>query len=64
MALGPRFKNALVLGIVSTIFLIPVLILAMYLFGLVNWWMLFFAAATYFIIILLVFLYYSRFGKK
>ncbi|MGM0366763.1 MAG: hypothetical protein ACQEP5_09560 [Actinomycetota bacterium] len=64
MALRPRLKNALVLSIVSTIFLIPVLVFAMYLFDLVSWWMLLVAVATYFVIIFLVFLYYSRFGKK
>ncbi len=60
----PRLKNALVLSIVSTLFLIPVLVAAMYIFSQVHWWMLLFVLVTYFIIIFLIFLYYSRFGKK
>jgi len=37
MAMNPKVKNPLILSIVSTVFLVPVLILTMYLFGSVNW---------------------------
>jgi len=60
----PRFKNPLVLSIVATFFLIPVLILTMYIFNSVNWIMLIVTAVIYLVIIFLVFLYYGSFGKK
>ncbi len=64
MPIKPKFRYSLVLSIVSTVFLIPILVLAMYLFDSVNWWMLLVTVVIYFTIIFLVFLYYSSFGKK
>ncbi|MBA7582560.1 hypothetical protein ES708_24491 [subsurface metagenome] len=62
--MNPKFRNPLVLSIVATVFLIPVLILTMYIFDLVNWIMLIVTAVIYLVIIFLVFLYYGSFGKK
>ncbi|MFO7928434.1 MAG: hypothetical protein R6U35_02070 [Candidatus Humimicrobiaceae bacterium] len=64
MPIKPKFRYSLVLSIVSTVLLIPILILAMYLFDSVNWWMLLVIVVIYFTIIFLVFLYYSSFEKK
>jgi len=64
VSVKPRVKNALVLGIVSTLFLIPVLVLGMHIFSSIDWGMLAFVSITYFVIIFAVFLYYSRAGKK
>jgi hypothetical protein len=61
---NPKFRNPLILSIVATVFLIPVLILTMYLFGSVNWVMLIVTTVIYLAIIFLVFLYYSSFRKK
>ncbi len=60
----PRFRNPLILSTVATIFLIPVLILTMYIFNSINWIMLIVTAAIYLVIIFLVFLYYGSFGRK
>ncbi|HEY4662183.1 MAG TPA: hypothetical protein VIH07_00725 [Candidatus Humimicrobiaceae bacterium] len=60
----PRFRNPLILSIVATIFLVPVLILTMYIFNSINWIMLIVTAAIYMVIIFLVFLYYGSFGRK
>jgi len=62
--MNPKFRNPLVLSIVATVFLIPVLILTMYIFDLVNWIMLIVTAVIYLAIIFLVFLYYGSFGRK
>ncbi|PIU28397.1 MAG: hypothetical protein COT09_05045 [Candidatus Hydromicrobium americanum] len=62
--MNPKFRNPLVLSIVATVFLIPVLILTMYIFDLVNWIMLIVTTVIYLVIIFLVFLYYGSFGKK
>lgn len=62
--MGPRIKNPLILGIVSTVFLVPVMILAMYLFDSVNWIMLAATAAIYLAVIFLVFFYYGGRGRK
>jgi hypothetical protein len=62
--MNPKFRNPLVLSIVATVFLIPVLILTMYIFDLVNWIMLIVTAVIYSVIIFLVFLYYGSFGRK
>ncbi len=59
-----RFRNPLVLSIVATFFLVPVLILTMYIFNSINWIMLIVTAAIYLVIIFLVFLYYGSFGRK
>ena len=64
MAMNPKVKNPLILSIVSTVFLVPVLILTMYLFNSVEWIMLVVTAAIYMAVIFLVFFYYGRFGKK
>lgn len=62
--MNPKFRNPLVLSIVAAVFLIPVLILTMYLFDSVNWVMLIVTTVIYLAIIFLVFLYYSSFRKK
>lgn len=64
MAMNPKVKNPLILSIVSTVFLVPILILTMYLFNSVNWIMLVVTAAIYVVVIFLVFFYYGSFGKK
>ncbi len=64
MAMNPRVKNPLILSIVSTVFLVPVLILTMYLFGSVNWIMLIVTAVIYLVVIFLVFFFYGGLGKK
>ena len=64
MAMKPKVKNPLILSIVSTVFLVPVLILTMYLFGSVNWIMLVVTAVIYLVVIFLVFFFYGGLGKK
>ena len=64
MAMNPKVKNPLILSIVSTVFLVPVLILTMFLFSSVNWIMLIVTAAIYLAVIFLVFFYYGSLGKK
>lgn len=64
MAMNPKVKNPLILSIVSTVFLVPVLILTMYLFGSVNWIMLVVTAVIYLVVIFLVFFFYGGLGKK
>ena len=64
MSMNPRVKNPLILSIVSTVFLVPVLILTMYLFSAVNWIMLIVTAVIYLAIIFLVFFYYGSIGRK
>ena len=64
MAMNPKVKNPLILSIVSTVFLVPVLILTTYLFGSVNWIMLAVTAVIYLVVIFLVFLFYGGLGKK
>ena len=65
MALNPKVKNPLILSIVSTVFLIPVLILSMFLFeNSIKWVMLVVTVAIYFVIIFLVFLYYGNISRK
>jgi hypothetical protein len=49
---------------VATFFLVPVLILTMYIFSSINWILLIVTAAIYLVIIFLVFLYYGSFGRK
>ncbi|MDD3776051.1 MAG: hypothetical protein PHN32_00390 [Actinomycetota bacterium] len=60
----PRYKNPLILSIVSTVFLIPIMIMAMYLFNTVNWAMLAVTVAVYFVVIFLIYLYYGGIGRK
>ena len=64
MAMSPKVKNPLILSIVSSIFLVPVLILTMYLFGSVHWIMLIVTAVIYLVVIFLVFFFYGGLGKK
>ena len=65
MAFNPKIKNPLILSIVSTVFLVPVLVLTMYIFeNEVKWLMLVVTVVIYFVIIFLVFLYYRNIGKK
>ena len=64
MAMKPKVKNPLILSIVSTVFLVPVLILTMYLFGSVNWIMLVVTIVIYLVVIFLVFFFYGGLGKK
>jgi len=72
MAVNPRIKNPLILSIVSTAFLIPVLILSRYIFkehlacvpnGII-WAVICVTIVIYFVLIFLVFLYYGSLGKK
>jgi hypothetical protein len=62
--MNPRIKSALILGIVSTAFMVPVLVLTMYIFDSVNWIMLLATAAIYLAVIFLVFFYYGGTGKN
>jgi len=63
--MNPRIKNPLILSIVSTVFLIPVLILTQYLFAdAIQWWMLVVTVLIYFVVIFIVFLTYGNIGKK
>jgi Na+-driven multidrug efflux pump len=65
MALNPKVKNPLILSVVSTVFLIPVLILAMFIVeNTILWVLLAVTVGIYFAIIFLVFLYYGNIGKK
>lgn len=67
MSLNPKIKNPLILSVVSSVFLIPVLILSYFLFrgSNVNVWLIMAAdVIIYFVIIFLVFLYYGNIGKK
>jgi len=64
MSMNPRVKNPLILSIVSTVFMIPVIILAMYLFDSINWTMLIAIAVIYLIVIFLVFFCYGSLSKK
>lgn len=65
MALNPKIKNPLILSIVSTVFLIPVLILSMFILNkAIDWVMLIITTIIYFVVIFLVFLYYANIGKK
>jgi hypothetical protein len=67
MSLNPKIKNPLILSVVSTVFLIPVLILTYFLFreSNVNTWLIMAVnVVIYFVIIFLVFLYYGNIGRK
>ena len=67
MSLNPKIKNPLILSVVSTVFLIPVLILTYFLFreSTVNVWLIMAVSVViYFVIIFLVFLYYGNIGRK
>jgi len=72
MALRPRIKNPLILSIVSTVFLIPVLVLVRYIFKLqlvsisngMIWAIISVITVIYFAVIFLIFLYYGSLGKK
>lgn len=64
MSMNPKVKNPLILSIVSTVFLVPVMILTMYLFNSVNWIMLVVTAVIYLAIMFLVFFYYGSMGRK
>jgi len=65
--MNPKVKNPLILTIVSTVFLIPVLILTYFLFREVKvsaWVTILVNAAIYFVVIFLVFLFYGNAGKR
>ena len=67
MSMNPKAKNPLILTAVSTVFLIPVLILTHFLFreSEVNAWLIMAVnIAIYFVLIFLVFLYYGNIGRK
>jgi len=67
MSMNPKVKNPLILTAVSTVFLIPVLILTHFLFreAAVNQWLIMAVnVVIYFVLIFLVFLYYGNIGKK
>ena len=67
MAMNPRIKNPLILTVVSTVFLIPVLILTHFLFretAVSVWLVMLVNVVIYFVVMFLVFLYYGNIGKK
>ncbi len=65
MAMNQRVKNPLILCTVSTVFLIPVLILSMFLISDINWLLLIVTVVIYYILMFLVFMYYGSLeGKK
>ena len=67
MSMNPKVKNPLILTIVSTVFLIPVLILTYFLFREIQasaWVTIFVNVVIYFIVIFLVFLFYGNVGKR
>jgi hypothetical protein len=67
MSMNPKVKNPLILTVVSTVFLIPVLILSHFLFkeAVVNVWLIMAVnVVIYFVLIFLVFLYYGNIGRK
>ncbi len=72
MSMNPKVKNPLILTVVSTVFLIPVLILSHFLFSdaavdswLANPWLIIsINVVIYFVLIFLVFLYYGNIGRK
>ena len=67
MSMNPKVKNPLILTIVSTVFLIPVLILTYFLFREVQvsaWVTILVNVAIYFVVIFLVFLFYGNVGKR
>ncbi len=72
MSMNPKVKNPLILTVVSTVFLIPVLILTHFLFReaslnswLTNPWLVMSVnVVIYFVLIFLVFLYYGNIGRK
>jgi hypothetical protein len=72
MSINPKVKNPLIMTVVSTVFLIPVLVLTHFLFKdaavdswLANPWLIISAnVVIYFVLIFLVFLYYGNIGRK
>ncbi len=67
MSMNPKIKNPLILTIVSTVFLIPVLILTHFIFREVSvnpWVIMIVNIVIYFVVMFLVFLYYGNVGRK
>ena len=67
MSMNQKVKNPLILSIVSTLFLIPVLILTHFLFreSSINAWVVMVVnVVIYFVIIFIVFLYYGNIGRR
>jgi len=64
MAMNQRVKNPLILCTVSTVFLIPVLILSMFLISNINWLLVVVTVVIYYVIMFLVFMYYGSLGRK
>ena len=67
MSMNPKVKNPLILTVVSTVFLIPVLILTHFLFrelAVSPWLTMAVNVVIYFVLIFLVFLYYGSIGRK
>ena len=67
MSMNPKVKNPLILTVVSTVFLIPVLILTHLLFReiAINQWLeIVINVVIYFVLIFLVFLYYGNISRK
>jgi len=64
MAMNQKVKNPLILTTVSTVFLIPVLILTMFLFDDINWIIVVVSAVIYYVVMFLVFISYGSIGKK
>lgn len=65
--MNPKIKNPLILTVVSTVFLVPVLILSHFLFkeaAVGAWVVIITTTVIYFIIMFLVFLYYGNVGRK
>ncbi len=63
MAINNKIKNPLILSIVSTIFLVPVAVLSMYLFNEVNWLILIVTIVIYFVVIFIVYLIYGNIAR-
>jgi len=67
MSMNPKIKNPFILTVVSTVFLIPVLILTHFLFRetSVNPWIIMVVnVVIYFIVMFLVFLYYGNVSRR
>jgi len=67
MSINPKVKNPLIMTVVSTVFLIPVLILTHFLFresAVKPWLVIVVNVVIYFVLIFLVYLYYGNIGRK
>lgn len=67
MSMNPKVKNPLILSIVSTVFLIPVLILTHFIFKEIEiniWVTIAVNVVIYFVVVFFVFLFYGNIGKR